>query len=252
MSTACKLTPKSVITAVKGFTLIELMVVVGITAVIGAIAIPNVLEMRMFGREAAAASALTSQIMPAMHQFQGAYQQDEALTTWGVFPSHLSALAGGNKASAHASLVGRMGGPCNYIPENFNNFDGKKGTNVGHYQYTPGANTGYFEDRGAVVDGYCYTVLNDPATTDDGLRHRQMFVTVIATPTGSMEGRRSFGFTINPSYYDHIVSMTNNNNNIHDLMLDAIDYPDQGMFQNPTGSKETFWRHGKNAMFYAK
>lgn len=236
----------------KGFTLIELMVVVGITAVVAAIAIPNVLEMRMFGREAAAAAALKSQIMPALHQFQGSYQQDEAQTTWGVFPSHLSALAGGNKASAHASLVGNMGGPCTYLPSMFNNFEGKKGTNVGHYQYTPGASTGYYEDRGAVVDGFVYTVLNDPATTEEGLRHRQMYVTVIATPVSSVDGRNSFGFTINPSYYDHIVSMTNGNTNINDLMLDAIDYPDQGMFENPTGSKNTFWRHGKHATFHVK
>lgn len=237
----------------RAFTLIELMIVVGITAVIGAIAIPNLLEMRMFGREAAAASNLKSQIMPAMHQFQCSFQQDEAMTTYGVFPSHLSALAGGNKASAHASLVGYMNThPSNYIPEQFNNFDGKKGTNVGHYQYKKGEKTGYYEDRGAVVDGYCYTVLTDTNTDEEGTRNRTMFVTVIATPVGSMEGRNSFGFTINPYYYDHIVGMTNGNNKISDLMLDAIDYPDQGMFQNPTGSKPGFWRHGKNATFLSR
>ena len=46
------------ISAKKGFTLIELMIVIAIIAIIAAIAIPNLLEARKHGNEAAAIGAL--------------------------------------------------------------------------------------------------------------------------------------------------------------------------------------------------
>ena len=54
----------------KGFTLIELMIVIAIIAINAANAIPNLLESRITSQESAAAAALKSGILPAEVQFQ--------------------------------------------------------------------------------------------------------------------------------------------------------------------------------------
>lgn len=80
----------------KGFTLVEIMIVVAIIALLAAIAIPNLLRARLNANEAAAISSLRT-ISTACESFRAAQNPI-------TYPANLAALSGANPAYIDATL----------------------------------------------------------------------------------------------------------------------------------------------------
>jgi type IV pilus assembly protein PilA len=110
----------------KGFSLIELLIVVAIILIIAAIAIPNLLRSRIAANEASAVSSLRT-LNTACITFNSTYGQYPAALT------DLKAPASGNPTSTAADLIDQVlasGTKAGY------NFAFTAGTNNASYSFT--------------------------------------------------------------------------------------------------------------------
>jgi prepilin-type N-terminal cleavage/methylation domain-containing protein len=173
----------------KGFTLIELMIVIAIIAIIAAIAIPNLLESRITANEANAATSLKSGMFPGQVQYQNGGYVDVDADGRGVFAAHPSFLAGATGAGdvLDAAPVKAI----SLIEGKFNNTAGQAGvaTQTINTAAANAANAGAYD-----YHFYVNTTNGALGTATSAEDEAESFWGGVAVPkdTNGSEGRRAF------------------------------------------------------------
>jgi len=91
----------------KGFTLVEIMIVVAIIALLAAIAIPNLLRARLNANEAAAISAVKTLVAAEIswHSVNGSYTNDILNDLSGATPPYIDSVLGSGTKQGYGFAV---------------------------------------------------------------------------------------------------------------------------------------------------
>jgi prepilin-type N-terminal cleavage/methylation domain-containing protein len=205
----------------KGFTLIELMIVIAIIAIIAAIAIPNLLESRVTAQESSAAAALKSGILPAEVQFQAGGYADFDTNGIGTYAVDgiVSATTNPYNVMCGATTIGASNITLNLLAPSYGS--------TASYTSALATGTSMTSAPWPTTSGYmfktpvCGTVVTTqiPATPSDGVAERVWGV--LTFPVSNDQGRRFFIINQAGNVYASIPSATSNATGVAAKVTDA-------------------------------